>query len=399
MRRPVIAAGTAFLTLASLLISLLIVSSPAPAQEGSASAGEPALILSTPYPAQVIEPQETVTLSLTVRNRDLPPQIVYLDVKESPEGWKASFSGGGRTVKAVYVDTDDSVSVNFKLEPPENVAAGTYRFVVVARGENAQAELPLELTVEEKLPPRLKFDVELPTLRGSPNTTFRYRATLENEGDEELLVNLDAEAPEGFQVTFKLRFGSEEVTSLPLKAGESKSLDIEVRPPRQAPADEYKITVRARGGEASAALTLTAVVTGQADLEVTTPDGRLSGRATAGRENTFKIVVRNQGSAPARDVEMSAFEPSGWTVEFEPKTILEIPPDGEEEVTARIKPSEKAVAGDYMLTIRANAQGESDSAELRLTVVTSTLWGAVGVALIAVALGVVGLAVARFGRR
>jgi len=393
MRHRSFLAVVAFLSLFALLVF------PPHAQETSTAGSESGLRISTPYPAQVIEPQETVTLSLTVRNRDLPPQIVYLDVKESPEGWKTSFSGGGRTVKAVYVDTDDTASVSLKLEPPEDVPAGTYRFVVVARGNDAEAELPIELTVEEKLPPKLKFDVELPTLRGSPNTTFRYRATLENEGDEEILVNLDADAPEGFQVTFKLRFGSEEVTSIPLKPGESKSLDIEVRPPRQTPADEYKIRVRAQGGEAFAALTLTAVVTGRPDLDVTTPDGRLSGRATAGRENTFKIVVRNRGSAPARDVEMSAFEPSGWTVEFEPKRISEIPPDGEKEVIAKIKPSDKAVAGDYMLTIRANAQGESDSAELRITVVTSTLWGVVGIALIAVALGVVGLAVARFGRR
>ena len=397
MRRRSIAVVVAFLSLAFLLPFGLPNPQVQAQEEGADS--RPGLTISTPYPAQVIEPRETVTLSLTVRNRDLPPQIVYLDVKESPEGWTTSFSGGGRTVKAVYVDTDETVSVTLKLEPPQDVPAGTYRFVVVARGDNTEAELPIELTVEEKLPPRLKFDVELPTLRGSPNTTFRYRATLENEGDEEILVNLDAEAPEGFQVTFKLRFGSEEVTSIPLEAGESKSLDIEVRPPRQAPADEYKITVRAQGGEAFATLTLTAVVTGRPDLDVTTPDGRLSGQATAGRENTFKIVVRNRGSAPARDVEMSAFEPSGWTVEFEPKRIPEIPPDGEKEVIAKIKPSDKAVAGDYMLTIRANAQGESDSAELRITVVTSTLWGVVGIALIAVALGVVGLAVARFGRR
>lgn len=396
MRHRLLFAVVVFLSLSLLALPGL----PLHAQEGTSPAGsESGLTISTPYPAQVVEPRETVTLSLTVRNRDLPPQIVHLEVKESPEGWKTSFSGGGRTVKAVYVDTDDSVSVSLKLEPPEDVPAGTYRFVVAARGDDAEAELPIELTVEEKLPPKLKFDVELPTLRGSPNTTFRYRATLENEGDEEILVNLDAEAPEGFQVTFKLRFGSEEVTSIPLKPGESKSLDIEVRPPRDAPADEYKIRVRAQGGEAFAALTLTAVVTGRPDLDVTTPDGRLSGRATAGRVNTFKIVVRNRGSAPARDIEMSAFEPSGWTVEFEPKRISEIPPDGEKEVLAKIKPSDKAVAGDYMLTIRANAQGESDSAELRITVVTSTLWGVVGIALIAVALGVVGLAVARFGRR
>ena len=37
--------------------------------------------------------------------------------------------------------------------------------MVAAQGEDAEAELPIELTVNEKLPPKLKFDVELPTLK------------------------------------------------------------------------------------------------------------------------------------------------------------------------------------------------------------------------------------------
>lgn len=44
-------------------------------------------------------------------------------------------------------------------------------------------------------------------------------------------------------------------------------------------------------------------------------------------------------------------------------------------------------------------EGASDSAEFRVTVLTSTLWGLVGVALIAIAVVGVGMAVMRFGRR
>lgn len=357
------------------------------------------LTLSTQYPAQSVQVGETVTISLTVTNRGLAPQLVRVQMKETAEGWKASITGGGRPVQAVYVDTDDSASLSLKLEPPAGVPAGTYRFVVLARGQNAQSELPIELTVETQLPPQLEFETELPTRRGTPTTTFRYAATLTNKGEQETTVNLEADAPEGFQVTFKLRFGSEEVTSFPIKAGESKSLDIEVRPPKQAQAAEYPVTVRAVGGQAQAILTLRAVITGQAELNVTTPDGRLSAQATAGRENVLKIIVRNQGSAPARDVELSSFPPVDWSVEFEPKTIPEIAPDNFAEVTAKIKPSEKTVTGDYMLTVTARSESISDSAEFRITVVTSTLWGIVGIGIIVVALGAVGWAVSRFGRR
>ena len=43
--------------------------------------------------------------------------------------------------------------------------------------------------------------------------------------------------------------------------------------------------------------------------------------------------------------------------------------------------------------------GSPKSANFRITVLTSTLWGAVGIAIIAIALLVVVFAVARFGRR
>jgi len=110
--------------------------------------------------------------------------------------------------------------------------------------------------------------------------------------------------------------------------------------------------------------------------------------------------VQNTGSAPARNVELSASQPSGWSVEFEPKQVSAINPDKQVEVTARIKPAEKAAAGDYMITARVRADGGvSKSADFRITVLTSTLWGVVGIALIAVAVMVVGLAVVRFGRR
>jgi uncharacterized membrane protein len=52
-----------------------------------------------------------------------------------------------------------------------------------------------------------------------------------------------------------------------------------------------------------------------------------------------------------------------------------------------------------MLPITANAGDVSSSADFRITVSTSTLWGLVGVLLVAVALGVVTFAVNRYGRR
>ena len=66
---------------------------------------------------------------------------------------------------------------------------------------------------------------------------------------------------------------------------------------------------------------------------------------------------------------------------------------------ALITPPAKAIAGDFVTTVRATSRGESASANFRVTVKTSTMWGIAGVGIIGVALLVMVGAVARFGRR
>jgi uncharacterized membrane protein len=96
---------------------------------------------------------------------------------------------------------------------------------------------------------------------------------------------------------------------------------------------------------------------------------------------------------------MSGTVPTNWKVEFNPKDIQSIAPGEKKEVQAIVTPSDKAIAGDYVASFRAGARGDSANADFRITVTTSTLWGIVAVAIIAVALLVLLGAVARFGRR
>ena len=62
-------------------------------------------------------------------------------------------------------------------------------------------------------------------------------------------------------------------------------------------------------------------------------------------------------------------------------------------------PSDKSLAGDYMVSVRANSRDESASSQFRVTVNTSTVWGMVGAGVIGAALLLMLGAVARFGRR
>ena len=381
------------------LVSLFVAPYTVLAQEEQPVSEAPELTISTAYPSQVVGIGEKTNLKLELSlNEGAKPQVIKLEMKEIPEGWTADFRGGGKIISSVYVDPDKKATVDLRLTPPEDAMADTYTFVVLGKGDDVQAEFQIELTVREKLPPSLSFEVDLPTLKGSPSTKFRYNVTLKNDGDEDMNVDLTAEAPRDFLVSFKS--AGQEITSLPLAANESKRLTVEAKTVSNVGAGSYPIVIHAQSESAQATQTLTAEITGQPDLYVTGPEGRLSGKATAGKETTFKIIVANNGTAPAQGIKMSSNEPSGWKITFSPEIIPAIAPGSQVDVSAIIQPQDKAIAGDYVVTIKAQpAEGARADADFRVTVTTSTLWGIAGIALIAVAVLVVAVAVMRFGRR
>ena len=186
---------------------------------------------------------------------------------------------------------------------------------------------------------------------------------------------------------------------MPVDAGQTKDVKLKVTPPNTAAAGDYKVTARIAAEDTSATTDLGLNITGQPKLDVSGREGLVSTRASAGKETSVPVVITNTGTAPADDIELSGSAPSGWKITFDPKTVDRIAPNDNKEVQALITPTDKAIAGDYVTTIRASARGKSASANFRVTVSTSTMWGIAGVGIIGVALLVMVGAVARFGRR
>jgi uncharacterized membrane protein len=154
-----------------------------------------------------------------------------------------------------------------------------------------------------------------------------------------------------------------------------------------------------KAGDASADVKLALDVVGQPQLQLAGRDGLLSARAVAAQQTSIPVVVTNSGSAPAENVALSARAPTGWKVTFDPATIDRLVPGKDAEVQALITPSDKSLAGDYMVSVDATSRGESAASQFRITVNTSTVWGMVGAGVIGVALLLMLTAVARFGRR
>jgi uncharacterized membrane protein len=66
---------------------------------------------------------------------------------------------------------------------------------------------------------------------------------------------------------------------------------------------------------------------------------------------------------------------------------------------AHIVPSGDAIAGDYIVKVRASNDLANGEVDLRVTVETSLLWGIIGIGLIVLVIVGLGYVFRRYGRR
>jgi len=371
----------------------------APAGAEEAKNDVKGLFLLTDYPAVTVRPGTNSSISLKLQNYGLPPERLTLSVGGVPAGWTATLIGAGQPVSAALPATNASVPLELRLDVPKDAPVGTTNLTVNAQGASASASLPVAVTLATDLPAKLTLNPQLPELRGTSKSNFEFQLGIKNDSGKKVTVSLGAQAPQNFDATFTEQYGSQELNALPLDPGQSKDVKLKVRPPNTIAAGKYKVTAKVSADDATATTDLVLDITGQPKIDLAGREGILSVKASAGEETTVPVVLTNSGTAAAEQVELSGSGPSGWKVNFEPKTVDRIAPNETKEVQAKITPPAKAIAGDYVTSLRAAARGDSSSQTFRVQVTTSTMWGMWGVGLIAAALLVMVGAVARFGRR
>ncbi len=359
------------------------------------------LFLLTDYPAVTLRPGTTSSINLKLQNYGLPPERLALSVAGVPPGWTATLIGGGQPVAAALPATNSNVPLELRLDVPKDAPVGSTNLTVIARGSTPEASpsLPIEVKLATDLPAKLTLNPQLPELRGTSKSSFEFQLGIKNDSPKKVLVSLSAQAPQNFDATYTEQYGSQELNALPLDPGQSKDVKLKVRPPNTVAAGKYKVVAKVSADDATATSDLALDITGQPKIDVAGREGVLSAKASAGQEASIPVILSNSGTAPAEQIELSGSAPSGWKVSFEPKAVDRIAPNETKEVQALVTPAAKAVAGDYVTTVRASARGESASQTFRVAVTTSTIWGIVGLALIGGALLVMIGSVVWFGRR
>jgi uncharacterized membrane protein len=354
-----------------------------------------AVEVTTPYPVVVVEPGQDITLDLDVRSPSR--ERVRLAISELPEGWRAFLRGGGHRVSAVYASAN-TPDVKLQIQVPERARKGNHRVVVTGRGPSGTATLPVELRVVSQAPGAFDLSVEFPELQGATSDTFRFDATLRNHTAQQARFALAAEGPEGWKVQARPSL-EEQAATITVDPNGEATIQVEADPPEEVKAGAYPVLLRATGQGTTLQQELRVQIAGSPALTLQTADERLNASGSAGDTTAVQLVVRNTGSAPLEGVRLSASPPTGWDVTFQPDTIPTIAPGEEARATARIRPAGEAIAGDYSVTLNADAQSVNSKIDLRFAVKTTAWWGVGGIGIIAAAVGALLWTFRRFGRR
>ncbi len=366
-----------------------------------AQSPSPNVILWTAYPSVVQDKGQTVTFDLELSNKTTTWQDIDLKV-EGPADWEATFRKSGYTVRRVMVEPEKSLSFELQLKPPENVSAGEYTFTVKATTQERVPLKDLRLVVvmkEKTSKGGLKFTTDYPNVRGQPGNSFTFRFDLVNQAEQERTVNFEATTPRDWEIVFKPGYESRQISSLPLKGNASQTINVDITAPSRIEAGDYKFIVRAIAENDRVEVPLVITIIGKPSLSLNTATGQLNTRVSVDAPAKMTLVLRNTGSAPLQNVTFSSYKPDGWEVTFEPDKLDTLAVGETKEVNMTIKASQRALAGDYMVTVTASGSQASESKEIRVTVETPTTWGLAAVGAIAVVVLGLAFVFARFSRR
>ncbi|MBM2831610.1 MAG: hypothetical protein HW414_662 [Dehalococcoidia bacterium] len=267
--------------------------------------------------------------------------------------------------------------------------------------------IPLAASAQEEVkPPTFSLSPRFPSVVGKADSTFRFKVDLNYDGTKSTIVNFSATAPQGWDVRILGGIPEVDIRQMRLEAFKSfpDSIDVEITPPRGnvVVPGEYTATLEAMEsppGKLQSKVELKAVVTARHLLVFSTEGGMLNTSVRPGEENIFPLALRNGGTVALEKVTFSSSKPEGWSITFRPDTVDTIPVGGVQTVEAVIKPPKRTIAGDYGITLLSQSENVSETLAIRVTVLTPTIWGWVGVIIALAVIAGLGLVFWRFGRR
>jgi uncharacterized membrane protein len=392
------------ITAAALLVNPAT-SSIAAEKENKKELPPRAISVAPEYTGVLAAEGEDLSVDLIVANRGRRDEDIDLQVTSVPQGWKAWIKTYSFGVTGVHLESDKTKTLTLKLEPEEQVGPGRYAFQIRAQtgdgglSESTKLVVTVEAEKKKKKTKGVNITTSYPVLRGPTDAEFEFSVEVENELDKDTIFNLSARAPEGWETNFKPAYEDKFFSSLRIKANQSQTMAVSVKPHPGAEPGEYPVEIKVSSAEAEGKASLMVALSGTHKMEMGTASGLLSLDAVRGKEANLSFFVRNSGSAALNNIEFLSLKSENWKVEFSPEAIPALAPEELKQVDVSITPAEQALVGDYSVGLNAKTGRLSKHIELRVTVKASTAWGWIGIGIILLVIaGLVTLFI-RLGRR
>ena len=252
---------------------------------------------------------------------------------------------------------------------------------------------------------KLELQSKLPVISAESGEVFEFSVDLQYQGAERKRFELNLITPPDWRAIAVSGYPEKQIPAIEIGPAENfpttENIKIQFGPVKKLPEPgDYVATLEVTSGDLRAIIELKAVVTARYELSMTTATGRLNTEADAGKESHFTIRLVNTGSETVENLTFSSTKPEGWNITYEPEKIASLDAGTQQEVDVVITPPDKTIAGDYMITLRADSEKVApDPLSIRVTVLTPTIWGWVGVLIVLAVIAGVGVVFWRLGRR
>ena len=175
--------------------------------------------------------------------------------------------------------------------------------------------------------PQVSVSSAYPSLNGVAVTTFSYTVDLQLVGGTNVeYFNIDVKGPA--QYTYSITDtsgGTNQLSSIKLDPADNTptSVLVTATPNSTTPPtpENYTFTFEASASDLKNSVALQATVTYNYALTMQTPDGTLSTKLTANKDNIFTIQLVNSGTGDLTNISLKSSivgSPSNWSVTFDP---------------------------------------------------------------------------------
>ena len=212
-----------------------------------------------------------------------------------------------------------------------------------------------------------------PSLVVDEGSTVTFSLDLLNNTQSWQELTLAVNGPSDWNPTFTSV--GDTVREAMIAPGKSQSVDLQLKPPANAKAQDYRFDVKATTQDGTAVNALPLVVTLQnkvskSGVKLTTQYPDLQGPAS----NSFKFTlsVTNDSTQP-RTVNFSTTVPTNWQTTIEPSyqstevSSISMKANDNQSIDVTVTPPHDAAAGEYPVVV--NASAGSDQTQLPLKVV------------------------------